>query len=300
MKSLIFLTLFFFTSLSLASPKAVVFFVHGFSASAHDHRVENSYITSQAVDSGYDIVLVETPRFAGTLEHADNILAHAHDYAQKNGYDIPMFFIGHSQGGLNVRVFVHLHNKLFNIKNVTTMGTPHRGAPTKHMEIISNFLLKFGNALPEKARLFLEEFHQALLDFNISDFNERYADVPGIDYLSIATHSGYLSSINPMIAPMNAFLKFKSQSNNDGLISFESAAWNKVMYADGSVIEHNEGDQPKGKLFKADHLSQVFNFPHRKSILPYYPAKEISKVLIPYFDELLDLKTGQSCQKSLK
>lgn len=187
--------------------------------------------------------------------------------------------IGHSQGGLDARYVAHERPDL--VASVVTFATPHHGTPlSDHLELIDNPLTSWafdgivqilGAPLWDQIgrdTSIMQSFRQFSTE-NITRFNARYPDVPGIPYWSIAgrtagslggdackTNSapswiskwdGTRDSTELLLKVPQVLLSGWSGTPNDGLVRVESARWGTFL-----------GCVPADHF---DEIGQLFNDP---------------------------------------
>ncbi|HUT78722.1 MAG TPA: triacylglycerol lipase [Polyangia bacterium] len=139
--------------------------------------------------------------------------------------------IAHSKGGLDARYLISGLAMGDRVASLTTISTPHRGSELvivlrrlsdeKYRRICGFIDARFrrlGDANPDAytaSRQLLPEY--------LEGFNERYPDDPGVYYQSYAARMKKPTS-DGLLAIPNAIMKLVS-SDNDGLVTIESAAW---------------------------------------------------------------------------
>lgn len=196
------------------SPYPVVL-CHGLSGWATDGRIEQlqyfRLVPEFLEQAGVAVITPQVDPFASLETRGQQLAAQIQLYVkhmrQEYGPNVRVNVIGHSAGGLDARVASHLlHDN--EIASITTIATPHHG---------SSLALNLRN-LPESLRLFGQ-----LNPEQMKQFNQRYPDLCGISYFSVAgvqklapTHPLYLSQ---------KILEAASADDvpNDGLVSLPSA-----------------------------------------------------------------------------
>ncbi len=222
--------------------------------------------------------LVFTPAvdpFGDSTRRGEQLLAEVEAILDETGYG-KVNLIGHSQGGLDARYVAHERPEW--IASVTTLGTPHRGTPMLDVllgvveddrlaALVDDLVRLLGAPLYDEVgrETSLFEALRQLSREGAAAFNERYPDVAGIPYYSIAGRSdrrfafsqcapdgaapaflerweGYLDPIDPLLAISEAIVDggFGSPYPNDGLVRIEDARWGTFL---GCI--------------PADHLDQV-------------------------------------------
>ncbi len=199
--------------------------------------------------------------------------------------------IGHSQGGLDIRVVAHDHPEM--VASVITLVSPHGGTRIADIalkvvddpnlsEVLDFFLKTAGKALYDEIGG-ETSLAKPLKDFSaegIAAFNAKYTDQPGIWYASIAgrsdwhtggsdcTGSGrppFISAWDDTLDPIDPLLDITEMLldggvgnpfPNDGLVRVKDSKWGDFLGcvpADHlDLVGHLFGDQP-GLINKWDY-----------------------------------------------
>ena len=191
--------------------------------------------------------------------------------------------IGHSQGGLDARVVAHWRPDL--VASVTTFATPHRGtriadvalglvSDSRAQDLIDGLVKLVGIPLYDAAgnQTSLSKSMVQLSTKEMTAFNAKYTDQPGVVYQSLSgrskSHPGGNDCLSPVEPPFVAKTKKQfdglealltvpglildgidlTPAPHDGLVKVESARWGQFL---GCVpadhfdeIGHLFGDKP--------------------------------------------------------
>lgn len=234
-------------SFSLKAELPAVMIIHGFMGKPEYHAPEKSPLTKFLQDSGFDVHIAETPRVADLETHAQLVREQIERTIPKGK---ELVLIGHSQGGLVARLYTyeeHINGSDRVIRNVTTIGTPHRGTPPRIMGLTEQST----NSLLDSARPILlsdiYEFYKVSLEMGseaMKAFNERVINVPGVNYASVSTVDRNRYLLLPLLNAAKDLHKFLV-GPTDGLIPLSSSRW-------GTEIHVN------GRHHTANHISQIY------------------------------------------
>ncbi|MCB0218491.1 MAG: triacylglycerol lipase [Chrysiogenetes bacterium] len=149
--------------------------------------------------------------------------------------------LGHSMGGLDVRYAAHVLGAT-KVASVTTMGTPHRGAPGPDILVqilegdptgISPALLNalgtvFGGYITNGDLSLPQDATTAVINLSspfLYQWNQEFTNVPGIYYQSYTGSSVFNISLDPLDAVMAVASVLFLFEPNDGLVGVNSAKW---------------------------------------------------------------------------
>lgn len=127
--------------------------------------------------------------------------------------------IAHSMGGLDSR---YLLKKLLKpsdpiqVASLTTLSTPHRGSP------IADLFESITRYLPAD----LGAFYQLATGYMKNKFNPEIDDNKDVEYFSYGARV-IPSTVSPFY--LSASIIEKTEGENDGMVSVESAKWGKYM-----------------------------------------------------------------------
>jgi triacylglycerol esterase/lipase EstA (alpha/beta hydrolase family) len=203
--------------------------------------------------------------FRATPERALGWAAHL-DALVASGQARRVNLIGHSQGGLDARYLASKLDPDERVVSVTTIGTPHRGAPIADLSsgildvsLVGPALLDL--AIDELAALYgprgdqdIEEQLTQLTSEASEAFNDDVLDRANVHYASWAGRTCQLVDlicqstngfevVTPIFTSTQA-LTWLIDGENDGLVSTRSAIWGDFL-----------------GVLPADHLDQVGLFP---------------------------------------
>ncbi|MDW8251937.1 MAG: alpha/beta fold hydrolase, partial [Myxococcales bacterium] len=220
--------------------------------------------------------------FNNSEVRGEALLNHVEAIAQLTGRG-RVNLIGHSQGGLDARVVAHLRPDL--VASVTTFATPHRGtriadvalglvSDPRAQDLIDGLVKLVGIPLYDAAgkQTSLGKSMVQLSEKEMTLFNAKYTDQPGVEYLSLTgrskSHPGGNECFSPIEPPFVAKTKKEldgletlltipglildgidlTPAPHDGLVKVESARWGQFL---GCVpadhfdeIGHLFGDKP--------------------------------------------------------
>ena len=230
--------------------------LHGFNASTKfwgfydvaDELAEDGHVVFETTVPPYNSVDVRAAVLAAQI---DEILAQGFEKVN---------IVAHSMGGLDARYLVSSLGYGDRVASITTISTPHRGAPIadKSLAILDGLavnddvLNKFAAALGENfsalsAESDLRAAFVSLSEANAPDFNDVNVDASGVYYQSWAGVSSALGvknprdmpaceqvilgdgkvadKMDPLVTPIAAITHKGEFLPNDGLVSVESAKW---------------------------------------------------------------------------
>ena len=148
--------------------------------------------------------------------------------------------IGHSKGGLEIRMLASSLGMGDKIASITTIATPHRGSKTIDILLkapgnifniaafaVNNWIRLIGDKKPDFLRVCQEFTTQYMVEFNLVN-----PDCPDVFYQSYAcVMSNPLSDIN--LSTANLIIKL-IEGDNDGLVPVSSANWGEhhtILYS---------------------------------------------------------------------
>lgn len=146
--------------------------------------------------------------------------------------------IAHSKGGLDARYLISALSMEDHIASLTTMSTPHRGSELLNLlnklpdgiyhlisSVIDSNYKRLGDESPDcyhASKQLAPEFCQ--------EFNERFPDSPRVYYQSYASCVKSVLGDSLLSIP-NLLMRFAGASQNDGLVTIESAKWGNFKKA---------------------------------------------------------------------
>ncbi|MCM1127969.1 MAG: triacylglycerol lipase [Lachnospiraceae bacterium] len=144
--------------------------------------------------------------------------------------------IAHSKGGLDARFLISGLHMEDHIASLTTISTPHRGSelldllnklPDGIYHLISSFIdvnyKKLGDNAPD-----CYHASKQLSPAFCREFNEKYMDSPKVYYQSYASCvKSFLG--DSLLSIPNLLMHCAGASQNDGLVTIESAKWGKFQ-----------------------------------------------------------------------
>jgi triacylglycerol lipase len=150
----------------------------------------------------------------------------------------PVHIIAHSMGGLDARYCIssgYNKNVAAKIASLTTIATPHWGSPVADLLTADNDLDRIKRDLLVSTGPFGDLVKdvdlnaggiQDLTSKSAKLFNQTYRDDPHVNYFSYAG-SGRVGGLRTcaLLLPTYALISASGDSNNDGLVSVESATW---------------------------------------------------------------------------
>lgn len=168
--------------------------------------------------------------------------------------------IAHSKGGLDARYTISKLNMGKYVASVTMISSPHRGVkfvdyacklPDKFYKFVAKIFNKYFALIGDKN----PDFYTATRQFSTYDskkFNDEVKDVEGVYYQSYASVMNNMFSDFILTIPY-LLVKITEGSDNDGLVSVESAKWgdfkgvirntsNKRGISHGDVIDLRRDD----------------------------------------------------------
>jgi triacylglycerol lipase len=184
--------------------------------------------------------------------------------------------VGHSQGGMDVRVLVSPHGMALGaeVASVTTIATPHQGSLVADavLGLLTDVPPSMVQAVTSAALTLLEQTAyqvqtnpqlQAQLTelsqaYMTSTFNPKYIDDPNVPYSSYGGRTNLETGVQdcasavyaddptrvddaqPEIQPLAQFLQGSADVTNDGLVTVASARWGTFL-----------------QCVPADHLKEV-------------------------------------------
>lgn len=193
--------------------------------------------------------------FNDSTRRGAQLLDHVREILKQTGA-AKVNLIGHSQGGLDVRVVAHEHPEL--VASVTTISTPHHALKladmafglepgslsAKAVDAIVKFL---GGPLWDEAgeETSLAKAVKQFSSLATADFNAKYTDAPGVPYFSVAGRTGvkgggvcdtpdapaWMNEWRNVTDPVNPLLSAAWLINggkdpmSDGFVSVETSIW---------------------------------------------------------------------------
>lgn len=167
--------------------------------------------------------------------------------------------IAHSQGGLDVRFMISTLGYGGRVGAAITVASPHRGSPVTRLftddipggEVLAEAVLGLWSLILGRPESEARESLMQLSTENMARFNQANLDDPRVQYWSFggiscgasddvckAAHQGEV--IDPLLSISFNYLRDAGYSDNDGLVSHDSAVWGDFL-----------GDLP------ADHFDQI-------------------------------------------
>ncbi len=244
-----FLIVFFVLSFSALAELPTVVIVHGFMGKPEYHEELKSPLTRILKNFGFPVYIAETPRVATIEEHAE-ILKEGIEKNIPKGKEL--ILIGHSQGGLVSRLYTYNESRLKKgrkVLNVTTIGTPHRGAVRPELIRGEEFM----RGLLEWARPFMwdryYEFNKVAMEMygnSMERFNQEVTNVKGVDYASVTTLDKKFHLLFPFLNITDS-VRDRIFGEGDGLVPASSSKWGREILLNGDYG-------------RANHLNQIYNF----------------------------------------
>jgi pimeloyl-ACP methyl ester carboxylesterase len=154
----------------------------------------------------------------------------------------PHHFLGHSTGGLVGRALAHTLNEKGRIHSLTTIGTPHLGAPLAHQALavpstrplLHGALRSIGYNLRKKTAPF-----QDLTPEAVREFSKHYPGRPDVHYASVLCHVPP-ERLSWPVSLLHRLSKADQLNPNDGLVEVESQSFGESL-----------------DRFQLDHLDQL-------------------------------------------
>lgn len=143
--------------------------------------------------------------------------------------------IAFSKGGLDSRRAAHEPDTAALVASITTVSTPHRGTPAADFfstfpltsnRYMESFMNTVAGMAGDKQQDFIETVKQLGVD-EMTLFNKKYPDVPGIEYYSF---SALMKSDDYHFAfsILREYINYH-KGDNDGLIPVSSARWGNYL-----------------------------------------------------------------------
>ena len=168
----------------------------------------------------------------GTIEDNAEIIQKKINVILEENHCDKVNLIAHSKGGLDARYLIsglHMDGK---IASLTTISTPHRGSelllllnrlPDSVYHFVSSLFdrvyVAFGDTRPDcyhASKQLSPEFCR--------EFNKKYPDSPNVYYQSYSSCMKH-SLGDALLCIPNLLMRFAGASQNDGLVTIESAKW---------------------------------------------------------------------------
>lgn len=218
--------------------------------------------------------------------------------------DFKVHFLGHSAGGIIARAVAHHLNSLLPVASILTLSSPHQGSPLAELieqvphlrPMVYQLLCSINYDIKKKLPTFSD-----LTPQRMSQFNERYPDLPHIVYASMA-FAVHPEQLTWPVKFSNQMVDHKSQmQENDGFVEVASQKWGKLIYQ-GSLDHMNQigydlsWDLKKRKSHQQEFKtvvekairfwSQVEGYKEDQSLMGYskkYESKDRSKLNDEFF-----------------
>jgi triacylglycerol lipase len=173
--------------------------------------------------------IARTP-IAGSIEERSEILKREINRLVPEG---KLHLIGHSMGGLDARMALRDPQIAGRVLSLTTLATPHHGSAVADFVVGE---LKKGHWLDSRAVEFIDQLFggnlQAAQELTTAHmdgkFNVEVTDDPGVRYFSLSFYippPAELHSTVPLLWLVHAINSAAGASQNDGMVSVESARW---------------------------------------------------------------------------
>lgn len=177
--------------------------------------------------------------------------------------------IAHSKGGLDARYLISALSMEDHIASLTTMSTPHRGSE------LLNLLNKLPDGIYHLISSVIDSNYKRLGDespdcYHASKqldpgfckaFNERFPDSPRVYYQSYASCVKSVLGDSLLSIP-NLLMRFAGASQNDGLVTIESAKWGNFKTAFASTgrrgISHGDMIDLKREDYKGFDVIEAY------------------------------------------
>ena len=167
-----------------------------------------SYLASQLHNKGYQVY---SPTYDTTRKSLKENEARLAELIQKFKGDQPVYYIGHSMGGLMLRYLQADYPELFKDSRVITLGTPHNGAAFAKYQYDKENGRPFNSLMWVFSRFFsINKSWKNGLDGYVPAWN------PNIPLLSIAgTKTGFINRL---------FKVFPKNEPNDSLVAVKETS----------------------------------------------------------------------------
>lgn len=190
-------------------------------------------IPRELIKNGADVHYGNQEAF-GTVECNANDIRDKIIHVLKETGSEKVNIIAHSKGGLDARYAISKLGMGKYVASVTMISSPNRGVkfvdyacnlPDKFYRSVAKIFDKYFLVLGDKK----PDFYSATRMFSTYEsrkFNEEVKDVRGVYYQSYASVMSNMFSDNILSIPY-LLVKLTEGSDNDGLVSVESAKWGK-------------------------------------------------------------------------
>jgi len=128
--------------------------------------------------------------------------------------------IAHSMGGLDSRYVAHALDAQQRIRNLITIGTPHRGTP------VASWFFERRGVVPWLGRTWLRKALRDLTPAACEAFNREVKDRANVRYLSFAG-ARPVAEMPALLRPWSRLLRDRA-GENDGLVPAASTVWGEV------------------------------------------------------------------------
>lgn len=206
-------------------------------------------------DEGHTVFITEVPSFNSIQVRGDILIDQIEEIRAITGKS-KVNLIGHSMGGLDARYAAHVLGSS-KIASVTTMGTPHRGAPGPDIlmmvingidvggltsSIVNALADVFGGYVTNGNPNLPQDAIAAITNLTTSylyNWNKQFTNAPGVYYQSYSGASVYSISLDPLDAVMWTLSLLFGFERNDGLVGVNSAGWGNVrnLYLDANHMD---------------------------------------------------------------
>ena len=170
--------------------------------------------------------------------------------------------LGHSMGGLDARYAAHVLGST-KIASVTTMGTPHRGAPSADLAslvlqgdftgitpaLLNALAAVFGGFVTNNNLFLPQDATAALINLStpfLNQWNQQFTNAPGVYYQSYTGNSVLAISLDPLDALMAVTSVLFLFEPNDGLVGVNSAKWGNIRNMSLNANHMDEVNQLMG------------------------------------------------------
>jgi triacylglycerol lipase len=236
------LLLWIFSSLAYAKDRYPIIFVHGIwiNSEVYEYLLPMQKIFKKY---GHQLYVARTPA-GGSLEERAKIL---HEEINRLVPQGKFHLLGHSMGGLDSRLAIHLYDLGERCASLTTLASPHRGS------YVADFVIEnFGNSLAMDIleKVFASDVravHQLTTSHMQHDFNLLVKNDKRVKYYSM---SFYIpspvtqNSIIPWLWIAHAIQVKAGARESDGMVSVESSKWGQDL-----------------GTFPGDHYTETAPFP---------------------------------------